>query len=127
MRAATGACGVAIWLAHSVGAPLPCLFRFVIQIRPEPSLDRAQIHLLAQVIINDLIASDFADREILRLRVREIKPADAGAGPHGAAFGKPNASVALDVQQLPERPFFGMVRASGIAGGRPDAPILLAD
>jgi len=39
--------------------------RFVIQIRPEPALGFLQGHAFADVIIQQLIAAEFADGEIL--------------------------------------------------------------
>ena len=46
--------------------------RLVTQPRAEPSLDGRQIHLLAQVVVRNLVAADPADGEILCFRVRRL-------------------------------------------------------
>src|SRR6185437_16488453 len=88
----------------------------VIQVMSQPAFGVLQSDAFAQVIIQQLIAAQFADGEIFRIRMRKIKPAHAAPGPHGEAFGNLNAGVFLDVEQFPELLFFRVVRARGITG-----------
>ena len=57
----------------------------VVEIRPEPALDFLHGHSLAQMVVEHLVAIDLAEAEIARLRMREIKSADAEPG-HMAKF-----------------------------------------
>ena len=57
----------------------------------------------------------------------EVQAADARGGPHGKRFGDEHSSVLFHVEQAPQRSFFGMVGASGVAGTWPDSAILLLD
>src|ERR1043166_95868 len=95
----------------------------VIQIRPKPALDFGQRHAFAQVIINDLIAPNFSDGKIFRLRMGEVESAHAAAGPHCERFGEFDAGLALDVQQLPERLLFRVIGARRITCCRANAAI----
>jgi GMP synthase-like glutamine amidotransferase len=54
------------------------LFRgIIVQALTEPSLDFCHAHILALVIVNDLIPVDLANAEIPRFRMREVESADA--------------------------------------------------
>src|SRR5688572_29635859 len=54
----------------------------VVEVRAQPALDLLERHLLAQMVIQDLIALDLAEAEVARLRMGEIEAAHAGARPH---------------------------------------------
>src|SRR3954471_15210168 len=56
--------------------------RVVVQDRPEPALDLADIHSLAGGVILDLIALNLGDAEIMRLRVGDVDPRHRRARPH---------------------------------------------
>src|SRR6266478_6270059 len=59
----------------------------VVEVGAEPAFDFGQGKTFAELVVADLVAIEFADGEVSRLRMSEIEAADAGAGPHGAAFG----------------------------------------
>ena len=82
---------------------------------------------LRWLVVGDLVAADFAEAEVARLGMSEVEAADAGAGPHRERFGDEHAGVGLDVEQSPERAFFGVVGAGGVAGGGTDAAIFFVD
>src|SRR5213595_814679 len=79
------------------------------------------------MIVEDLIPFDFADREVLRFRMREIQAADRTGRIHGAALGQRYAGLLLHIQQLPRNPLLCMIGAGGIAGGWPNSPVALPD
>ena len=54
----------------------PTSFRVVPQVRRQPAFNVADRHALARRVVLNLVARDEVDREIARLRVGEIKPAD---------------------------------------------------
>jgi hypothetical protein len=54
----------------------------VTEVRCKPTLHLLNAHRFALAIGRNLIAIDFAEREIPRLRMREVKTADARARPH---------------------------------------------
>src|SRR5271156_2371049 len=58
------------------GIRLVLCVRIVAQDGRQPAFSLAQCKSLAHCIVSHLIAVDFADAEIMRLRVREIKSAD---------------------------------------------------
>src|SRR5689334_9886281 len=97
------------------------------QIGAEPLLHIPQLHSFALMVINYLIAIELADGEVFRFRVGEVKAAYACAGPHGAALSQVNSSILLDVEKVPENPFFSMVGAGGITRRRPDTAIFFAN
>jgi len=99
----------------------------VVEIRAEPFLDFFERHSLAGGVGFDLVAFDFSDGEILRLRVGEIEPADAAGREHGEAFGERDPGVPLGVEELPERPLLSVVGLRWIAGGGADAAVFFAD
>ena len=59
--------------------------------------------------------------------MREVKAADAAAGPHGAALGELDAGVLVHVEELPKNPLLGVIGAGGIAGCGANAAILFFD
>src|SRR5438045_1516388 len=79
------------------------------------------------MIIEHLVTTDLAHAKILRLRMREVKAAHRAGGPHGAALGKFDSSAFLNVQQVPQNPFFRMVGTRGITSRRTNSTIFLAD
>src|SRR5208282_139462 len=101
--------------------------RVVIEDRRQPFLGLRQRPVLALGVILDLIALDFADTEIIAFGMTEIEPAHRSAGPHGEAFGKPDADLALAVEQREQRRLFAVVGLRRIAGRRPDAAIFFGD
>src|SRR5262245_42347678 len=56
--------------------------RLIGQIRREPALHALHRFALATRVARNLIVAESADREIARLRMREIQPAHAGRGDH---------------------------------------------
>src|SRR5204863_10203129 len=68
--------------------------------------------------------AEFADGEISRFRVSEVKAANARPGPHGETLGELDAGLPLRVEDLPERAFLGVVGARGITGRGTDAAVL---
>src|SRR5487761_1617399 len=101
--------------------------RIVVQVWTEPALDFRYIHRFALVIVDDLVAVDFAEDEIARFRVGEVESADAGAGPHGERLGDLHAGVGFYIEQTPERAFFRVIGTGRVPGGGPDAAILFLD
>ena len=73
----------------------------------------------------DLIASDFTDREVARLWVREVEAAHRGGGVHREIFGEADRRGIFDVEQAPERRLLAVVGTSRVAGSRADAAIPL--
>src|SRR5260370_29991279 len=67
--------------------------RLIPQRRSQPALDERQGHVLARVIVDDLIASDAADREVLRLRMGEVEAAHGCRGGHGEILGQLDAGA----------------------------------
>src|SRR5581483_1805262 len=52
------------------------------QARAEPALRLGERNLLPLGVVGELVAADPADREVPRLRVREVEPADGGGRKH---------------------------------------------
>jgi diadenylate cyclase len=101
--------------------------RIVVQGLPEPSLDFGHAHCLALGIVSDLIAIDFAETEVSRVRVCEIKPTHARSRPHRKRFRDPHSGIGLHIQQTPERTLLRVIRARRIARSRPDPAILFVN
>jgi len=59
------------------------LLKPIIKIRPQPFLNRLQLHLFTLLVIQNLIGVQLADCKIFRPLARKIEPAHAAAGPHG--------------------------------------------
>src|SRR3954466_7193393 len=75
---------------------------FVIQVRPQPPLDFGQRHSLGGLILKNLIAAEFADREIFRSRMSEIGSADGTPRPHRITFRELDAGALFHPEQVPE-------------------------
>src|SRR5438045_1181535 len=101
--------------------------RIVIEIRPKPPLDFLERHSLAQVIVKHLIAADFADGKIFRLRMRKIESADTAAGPHCKILREDDPGVFLHIEEFPEQALLRMVGASRVSGGGTNPAILFID
>src|SRR4051794_24008079 len=100
--------------------------RIVRQVWPEPALGLVNRDPFATGVRLQLIATDPADIEVLRRRMREIEAADGGGWKHGAAVGQgqPRAARIEEIEQLE---FLAVIRTRGIPVGRTDAAILLRD
>src|ERR1041385_3853730 len=72
---------------------------FVIQIWTKPALNGAQFEAFATLIIEHLVASDLSDREVARLRMREIQAADGCRRQHGEIFGQLYPRRAFRIEQ----------------------------
>src|SRR5208282_1057515 len=81
----------------------------VVQVLSEPALDLGHSHSLAFAIVSDLVAVNFAQTEISRLRVCEVKSTYAGAGPHGKGFGNQHSGIRLHVEQTPQGALLGVI------------------
>jgi len=104
---------------------VPTFFRrVVVQVLAKPSLDLRDAHFLAFVIISHLIAADLAKAERSGLRMSEVEPTQAGAGPHRIRLSKQHSGVRLHIEQAPERALFFVVR---VASRRPNPAILFVD
>ena len=57
----------------------------------------------------------------------EVQAADRRSGKHGKRFRQVNAGALFGLQQVEQDPFFGVVRARGIARSRTDSTIALSD
>src|ERR1700723_3663432 len=101
--------------------------RLVAQIGTEPALYLLGRHALTASVVDDLVAVDLPEREVARFRMGEVEAADARAGPHGEGLREEHAGALLHVEELPQRPLFGVVRARGVAGGGADPAVLLGD
>ena len=99
----------------------------VIQPGSKPSFGFLQGHAFADVIIKQLIATEPANGEVFRFRVRKIKSAHAAGGPHRKTFRQIDAGVLLRVEQFPENSLFRVIGTGGIARRRPNAAILFRD
>jgi len=97
------------------------------QPRAEPSFDFLQRHPLADMVVDGLVAAEFADCEVFGFRVREVQPAHAAAGPHGEAFSERHAGAPFHVEQLPENSLLRVVGTRGIACGWANAAVGLVD
>ena len=78
------------------------------------------------MVIEDLIAADAADSEVLRLRMREIQAAHSRRRQHGEILGQLDSGP-LSAQQREERRFLAVIGRGRISGCRTDAPVLLRD
>src|SRR3954463_344507 len=94
------------------------------EIRPQPTLDLVERHVLARRVVLDLVAADAADREIARLRMREVDAADARARHHRERLGERDPDL-LGAEQVEELALLGVVGAGRIAERRADAAELL--
>ena len=102
-------------------------YRRVVQHRPEPAFDLLDRHALARRVVLDLIALDFGDAEIMRLRMGDVEAGDRGGRPHRVALGELDPDRPLGVEQPEEGRLLGMVGLGGIARRGADAAIGLGD
>src|SRR5688572_13947508 len=114
-------------LPSTAGSTASCLDRFILQIGRKPLLGFGNRHCLAARVILDLVAPDFSDREVARLRVRQVEAGHRRGGQHGAGLRQADAGVPLSVEQREQRALLGMVRAGGVAGRGPDAAVSLGN
>src|SRR3954451_23394621 len=103
------------------------VLRAVAEVGREPSLRLLDRPALAPRIVLDLVAAEATQHEVPRLRVREVQAAHRRPRPHGHALGELDAGVDLGVEQLPDGPLLGVLRACGVARSGPDAVVLLGD
>ena len=110
-------------------AELPSLGRFFIvtEACSKPALDSWQWHLLAARIVFGLVAADFPDCKVSRIRMRKIPATHGRRGSHCVGIRKRDPGSALHVQQAPQRRLLGVIGAGRIARSRANAPILLLD
>src|SRR5215469_10722962 len=80
-------------------------------------------HPFAFGVVGNLIAVNLAQTEVSRLRMGEVKATHARSGPHRKRLRDLNARVRANVQQMPERPLLGVIRARRITWSRPYAAI----
>src|SRR5712692_2520138 len=102
------------------------LLRLVGQIRSEPALRLGERDALAVGVVGNLVARDAADGEVARFRVVEIESADARARDRREGLGQLHPG-AVGGEQLEELRLLAVVRAGGVAEGRPDAAVALRD
>src|SRR6266478_6343047 len=126
------------WMRYSAGTRYHADARFrcgpglswfvgiVIQIRRKPSFHHAQVHVLAEMVVEHLVAVNLAHPEVFRLRMRKIKAADGTGGPHRVTFRQLDGRIPFYVEQLPKNPFLRVVRARGITRRGTDSPVFLA-
>src|SRR3954452_22134823 len=74
----------------------------VAEVRRQPALRLGQGPALALGVVLDLVASQPADDEVLRLRVAEVPPGHRGSRPHRPALGELDPGVRLHVEELPQ-------------------------
>ncbi len=77
-------------------------------------------------VVLELIASDPADVEVLRLRVAEVQAAHRGRRQHRERLGQRDAD-SRRVEQPEQRGLLAVIGTGRIAERRPDAAVLLAD
>jgi len=65
--------------------------RVVVEIRPEPFLAGGDGEVFAGGVVLDLVLREFADGEILRVRVVEVVAGDGTRRVHGVALGERDA------------------------------------
>ncbi len=78
-------------------------------------------------IILDLIALDLRHAEIMRLRMREIKPRNRRARPHRVTLRQLHAGAFLRVEQAEQRRLFRVIGLCGITRRGTDAAIIFGD
>ena len=74
-----------------------------------------------------LVAADFRDGEVFRLRVGEVEAGNGSGRGHGEVLGEIDAGVGLGIEQFEQGALDGMVGAGRIAGGRADALVFFVD
>ena len=77
-------------------------------------------------VVLDLVRADALDREVLRLRMREVESADRRRRRHRERFGEIQALRAR-IEQVEQPRLLAVIGAGRIAEGRTDAAILLVD
>src|SRR5882762_25634 len=70
----------------------------VAEIRPQPALRFFAREPLAARVVLDLLAVDLADREVARLRMRDVPTTHRRGRIHGVGLGEADAGAALDVE-----------------------------
>src|SRR5476651_1191007 len=67
-------------------------------------------------VVRDLVALDLADREVARIRMREVEAAHRGGGQHREGFGELHVGVPPGVEQLEQVALLGVVGHAGYPG-----------
>src|ERR1700682_2846603 len=109
-----------------VRAPARRPLRLVAEIRRQPALRFFPREPLAARVVLDLLPVALAEREVARLRMRDVPAAHRRGRVHGVGLGEADAGAALDVEQAPELGPLGVIRGRRGPGSRADAAILLA-
>src|SRR5208283_1916169 len=99
----------------------------VVEVLAEPALDLRRAHAFATSVVGNLVAADLAERKIARLRMGEVKAADARSGPHGKRLGDQHAGVRLHIEQAPQGSLLRVIGASRVTRGRTNAAILFVN
>src|SRR5262249_46074394 len=93
----------------------------------EPLVGLLDAPAFALGVILDLVTLDFADAEIMALRMAEIEATYERARPHRKALGELDANAALAVEQAEQLLLLAVVGLRRIARRRADAAILLGN
>src|SRR5262249_205932 len=99
----------------------------VVEVGAEPAFDFGEGHVFAALVIEDLVAAEFADAEVLGFGMGEVEAADAGARPHRVTFSELDAGVLFDFQQLPKRLVLRVMGTGRVGGGGTDAAVFFVD
>src|ERR1700733_10786199 len=90
----------------------------ICEVGRQPALDFIHGHSLACRVVFDLVAGDEIDGEEAGLRMREVKPADRGAGIHGKRLGQDNPGCLFHVEKTPQVALLGVVGGTRITRRR---------
>ena len=101
--------------------------RVVVQVRTKPTLHFLEGHSFATMVIENLIAIDFADGKVFGIRMGKIQSAHARPRPHRKTFGQLDSGILFRVQKLPQELFLRVVRARRITGRRTNTAIFFLD
>src|SRR5437867_1781816 len=96
------------------------------EVLAQPILRLLDAQPLAAGVVLDLVAPQTPDREVARLRVRQVDPANGGSRGHRECLRQlePDLLRSEEVEQLP---LLGVIGAGGISERGPDPAEALGD
>ena len=97
------------------------------QVRAEPSFGFRDSYAFSGAVIFHLVPAYFPDTEVPRGGMRKVQAANGTCRNHCVIFGELDTGLLLGMEQIKQRPLFGVIGKRGIPGRRPYPTVSFID